>query len=51
MRGKTADETKRVDDGHGTCIYLMGPGGAFLTPPPPIMDAETMAAAIRRYLI
>ena len=36
---------------HGTYVYLMGPGGAFLTLLPPIMDAETMAATIRRYLL
>ena len=30
---------------------VMGPGGAFLTLLPPILDAETMAATIRRYLL
>ncbi len=36
---------------HGTYVYLMGPGGAFLTLMPPIMDAEAMAATIRRYML
>ena len=46
---RTADG--RVIMSHGTYIYLMGPGGAFLTLLPPILDAETMAAAIRRHLL
>ena len=41
----------RVIMSHGTYVYLMGPGGAFLTLLPPILDAETMAATIRRYLL
>lgn len=41
----------RVIISHGTYIYLMGPGGAFLTLLPPILDAETMAATIRRYML
>jgi protein SCO1/2 len=35
---------------HGTFVYLMGPDGRLLTLMPPVMDAETMAATIRRYL-
>ncbi len=51
-----AQPIARIADGrvimsHGTYIYLMGPGGAFLTLLPPILDAETMAAAIRRHLL
>ncbi len=46
---RTADG--RVIISHGTYIYLMGPGGAFLTLLPPILDAEAMAATIRRYLL
>ena len=41
----------RIIMSHGTYVYLMGPGGAFLTLMPPILDAETMAATIRRYLL
>ncbi len=46
---RTADG--RVIISHGTYIYLMGPGGTFLTLLPPILDAEAMAATIRRYLL
>ncbi len=46
---RTADG--RVIMSHGTYIYLMGPGGAFLTLLPPILDAEAMAAAIRRHML
>jgi protein SCO1/2 len=35
---------------HGLFIYLMGPDGRFLTLLPPALDAETMAATIRRYM-
>ena len=35
---------------HGQYIYLMGPDGKFLTLFPPVMDPETMAKAIGRYL-
>jgi protein SCO1/2 len=51
-----AREIGRTSDGgvimsHGTYVYLMGPDGKFLTLMPPILDAETMAATIRRYLL
>ena len=35
---------------HGSYLYLMGRDGEFLTLLPPVMDAETMANTIRRYL-
>ena len=35
---------------HGSYVYLMGRDGAFLTLLPPVMDAETMAKTIQRYL-
>jgi protein SCO1/2 len=35
---------------HGSYVYLMGRDGGFLTLLPPVMDAETMANTIRRYL-
>ena len=35
---------------HGQYIYLMGPDGKFRTLFPPVMDPETMAKAIGRYL-
>ncbi len=35
---------------HGTFVYLMGPDGALLSVLPPVMDSETMAATIGRYL-
>ena len=47
--GRTSDGA--VIMSHGTYVYLMGPDGKFLTLMPPIMDAETMAATIRRYLL
>ena len=36
---------------HGTFIYLMGPDGQLLSVLPPVMDPETMAPIIERYLI
>jgi protein SCO1/2 len=35
---------------HGSFVYLMGRDGQFLTLLPPVMDAQTMATTIRRYL-
>jgi protein SCO1/2 len=35
---------------HGSYVYFMGQDGQFLTLLPPVMDAETMAKTIRRYL-
>ena len=35
---------------HGTLIYLMRPDGGFATLMPPVLDAETMARTIERYL-
>jgi protein SCO1/2 len=35
---------------HGSYVYLMGRDGQFLTLLPPVMDAQTMATTIRRYL-
>jgi hypothetical protein len=49
------DPPARAKDGggslaHGLFIYLMGADGRLLTLLPPVMDAETMAATIRRYM-
>jgi protein SCO1/2 len=35
---------------HGSYVYLMGRDGGFLTLLPPVMDAQTMAKTIQRYL-
>ena len=53
--GVTSRPVARATDGgailaHGVFTYLMGPDGRLLTLLPPVMDAETMAATIRRYM-
>ncbi len=50
-----ANPTGRSSNGttlfsHGTFIYLMGPDGRLLSVLPPVMDPETMATVIQRYL-
>ena len=35
---------------HGSYVYLMGPDGRFATLLPPVLDSETMAETIRKYL-
>ncbi len=53
--GVTSRPVARATDGgailaHGLFTYLVGPDGRLLTLLPPVMDAETMAATIRRYM-
>ncbi len=53
--GVTSRPVARAKDGgailaHGLFTYLVGPDGRLLTLLPPVMDAETMAATIRRYM-
>lgn len=35
---------------HGSYIYLMGPDGRLLTVLPPVLDPQTMAGILRRYV-